>query len=141
MNNIEIHKNDGVLETVLNVGMTDLNDIYIDIRVYRYGDVVDVGDITITQDDWNKINRKLNVAESESKLYRCPECGDIVTEADILESLSNGGYGMCMCKFGNGQRVLVQYEPYTKPEPEPELILTPSEIDVIRMIRAVFNEE
>lgn len=33
------------------------------------------------------------------KLYRCPVCGDIVTEEKWLESIEHGGSGYCLCEF------------------------------------------
>ena len=131
--NTQIIKRDADIETILNTGRTNDGDIYIDIRVYKTGDVIDVGDITLTNEEYNQINNNLNTTEKTQKLYQCPECGNIVTEDDILEDLTTGGYGMCLCLFGNGQRTLVRYEPYTRKGLTPEI--TPDEIRLIQMIR------
>ena len=45
------------------------------------------------------------------KIYYCPECGTIITAEAIADEIASGGYGMCMCEFGNGARVLVAYLP------------------------------
>lgn len=99
------------IDVILNVGRTNEGEIDLDIRVYRCGDVIDVGDIVLTQADWDKINTDLERIDVE--LFICPACGAIVSEDDIINDLKSGGYGMCMCKFGNGHRVLVRYDPYT----------------------------
>ena len=117
-------------ETILNVGRTNDGDIYIDVRVYDKGDVVEVGDIAVSQDEWDEINDNLN--KKDERLYVCPVCGDIVSETYILESLTTGGYGMCMCKFGNGQRVLVRYEPY-----KDDIGSTATEARLMRVIRTL----
>lgn len=137
--NTEIHeKADHDIETILNVGRTNDGKIYIDVRVYRTGDVIEVGDITITQKDWDQINDNLVMTNKDEKLFICPECGDIVTEGDILEDLTTGGFGCCLCKFGNGQRVLVRYEPYI--QRISEFTITPGEAELIRIIRRLREE-
>lgn len=133
MNHTEIRIPDGSLETILNVGTTNDDDVYIDIRVYRYGEVIDVGDITITRDDWNAINKKLN----PQKLYQCPVCGDVVTEDDIVKDLTSGGYGMCMCQYCNGHRTLTHYETFTPEELNPPI--TTGELELIRIMREMMN--
>ena len=117
-------------ETILNVGRTNDGEIYIDVRVYNKGDVIEVGDITVTQTEWDEINDKLN--KKDVKRFVCPVCGEIVSETDILESLTTGGYGMCMCKFNNGQRVLVRYDPY-----EDDMEPTANEARLMRIIRTL----
>ena len=134
-NNTEIHELNGDVETILNVGRTNDGEVYLDIRVYKTGDVIEVGDITLSQSVWDKINDKLNVVNTDQKLFRCPECGDIVTEGEILENLTTGGFGMCLCCFGNGQRTLVRYEPYTGEESQ--FMLATHEIELIRAIRTL----
>lgn len=130
--NTQIHKQYGDVESILNVGMTSNNGIYVGVRVYRNGDVIEVGDITLTQAEWNQIND--NLEEPAQKLFICPECGDIVTDDDILESLTNGGFGMCMCKFGNGSRIFVDYDDY---DPKLDPPITPDEIRLIESLRAL----
>ena len=131
-NNTEIHKHEDYdIDKILNVGRTNDGEIYIDIRVYRTGDVIEVGDITITQQEWDQISGKLVMVGKDQKLFVCPECGDIVTESEILESLTTGGFGMCLCLFGNGQRTLVRYEPYVREVLE----LTPDEVKLVRSLR------
>jgi len=136
--NTQIHEQKDLdIGAILNVGRTNDGKIYIDIRVYKTGDVIEVGDITIAQEDWDQINSNLIIDEDE-KLFVCPKCGDIVTENDILESLTTGGFGMCLCCFGNGHRTLVRYEPYIKEELTPPI--TPHEIEIIKAVRALSEE-
>ncbi len=92
--------------------------------------MLEVGDITITQTEWDTIND--NLKQDNVKLFICPECGVVVSESDILEDLTTGGYGMCMCKFGNGQRILVRYDPYMQ-----EACITSNEARLIRIIRGL----
>jgi hypothetical protein len=134
--NTELHKQYDDIEAILNVGRTNDDEIYVDVRVYRQGDVIEVGDITLTQAEWNRIND--NLKQPAQKLFICPECGDIVTEDDILESLTNGGFGMCLCMFGNGQRTLIRYEPYNPEELVPPI--TPGEKELIKIIRRLNKE-
>ena len=138
--NTQIVKRDGDIETIFNTGRTNDGEIYIDIRVYKTGDVIDVGDITITQKEYDQINDTLgqNPAQDNLKRFKCPECGDIVTEDDILEDLTTGGFGMCLCLFGNGQRTLVRYEPYISDELTPSI--TPAETELIRTVRNLCGE-
>lgn len=123
-------KTSPTFESILNVGRTDNGDIYIDVRVYNKGDVIEVGDITVTQTEWNEINDNLN--RNDARLFVCPECGDIVTEDEILEDLTTGGYGMCTCKFDNGQRILVRYDPYGD-----DRVSTSNEARLMRIIRTL----
>lgn len=128
--NTQINHRDADIETILSVGRTDDGGIYIDIRIYRQGDVIEIGDITLTQDEWNTIDNNLKL--EQSKLYICPECGDIVTEDDILEDLTTGGFGCCLCMYGNGSRILVRYEPYNDSLSSP---ITPTEMRLIKSVR------
>ena len=137
--NTQILKRDADIETILNTGRTNDGKIYIDIRVYKTGDVIDAGELILTQKEWNEINENLNMVEKGQKLFICPECGDIVTEDEILESLTSGGFGMCLCQFGNGQRTLVRYEPHVLKVLEPTI--TPGEIELLKIIRRLCNEE
>lgn len=57
------------------------------------------------------------------RLYRCPVCGDIVSEQEIEESMQSGGMGMCYCQYKDGQRILIEYDVY-------HLIQTAREKDV-----------
>lgn len=52
--------------------------------------------------------------EKGVKMWMCPECGDIVTEKEIIDDINEGGFGMCLCQFGNGQRVLIKYVRYVE---------------------------
>ena len=133
--NTQINKQDVDIETILNIGRTNDGEIYIDIRVCRCGDVIGVGDITLTQAEWNRIND--NLEQPAQKLFICPECGDIVTEEDILEGLTSGGFGMCLCLYGNGSRIFVDYEPY---DPELNPPITHGETKLIRAIRKSSEE-
>lgn len=141
-------------ETHLIIGRADDAKIYVDIRHYYQNELIDAGDIVISQPEWNLINTNLN--RNTQRFYRCPECGDIVTEDEIEEDRISGGYGCCMCKYGNGSRILVEYEPYQpyircidEPaevtrmlllESEP-LNLTPGEEELIRIIRRLSHED
>jgi len=33
------------------------------------------------------------------KLYRCPKCGDIITDQELEWRMEGGGMGMCYCEF------------------------------------------
>ena len=132
--NTEIRQTEEGCDVILSVGKTAKDGkIYINIRHYHQDDVIDAGDITISHAEWNLINTNLN--RNTEKTFICPECGDIVTEDEIMESLTSGGYGMCMCEFGNGQRILVPYESYT-----PDDSITPGEMELIRIIRRFYKE-
>jgi hypothetical protein len=56
------------------------------------------------------------------KLYRCPLCGDTLTEVEYLRSFEGGGNGYCGCRFsakdehGNiwFPREYVEYEVFTR---------------------------
>jgi len=130
--NTQIRKKVSVdFDSILNVGRNVNGGIYIDVQIYHHGDVVETGDITITQAEFDEINT--NLEQSDVKLFICPECGTIVSESDILEDLTSGcGYGMCTCKFGNGQRILVRYEPYTE-----DMQVTSNEERLIEIIRGL----
>jgi len=52
------------------------------------------------------------VTEKSINMWMCPICGDVVTEEDILDDINEGGFGMCMCSYGNGRRIYIQYERY-----------------------------
>ena len=133
--NTQINKQYDDIEAILNVGRTNDDEIYVDVRVYRQGDVIEVGDITLTEEEWNEIND--NLEQPVQKLFVCPKCGDIVTEDDILEDLSTGGFGCCLCSYGNGSRVLVRYKPY---DPELDAPITPGEKELIKIIRRLNKE-
>jgi len=129
-------------EIHLTVGRTTPDGkIYIDIRHYFKGDLIDAGDIVITNTEFNLINTNLEIRKPTPKptpkLFICPECGDVVTEEDILKDLTSGGFGCCLCSYGNGSRILVRYEPYTQAKLDPPI--TPSEIELIRDIRELFG--
>lgn len=34
--------------------------------------------------------------------YICPNCGNLVTETDLLEACENGGMLYCYCEFNEG---------------------------------------
>ena len=135
--NTQINKRDADIETIINVGRTNNHDIYVDIRVYKTGDVIDVGDITLTQAQWDNINDNLDL--NNPKRFRCPECGDIVTEDEILRDLTLGGFGMCTCLYGDGRRALIQYEPYVSNELKPAI--TSSETELVKTIRKLCDKE
>ena len=58
------------------------------------------------------------------KLYRCPACGDTLTEEEYQKDLASGGIGYCSCRFsakdehGNiwFPREYVEYEVFTREE-------------------------
>ncbi len=133
-NNTQIQKlHHNGYNTILNVGRTKDDKIYLDIKFYFTNECIDSGEIEITREEWNVINKNLN---TESKLYRCPECGDIVTETEILKDIENGSFGMCFCRYGNGSRILVEYEPYNLND-NLSPPLTKEEIEYIQKLRMV----
>lgn len=70
-------------------------------------------------------------SENKEKLYYCPECGTETTAAKIAEDIVSGGYGLCMCQYGNGSRILVSYLPVEDRMME----LTVDEIKLINLVR------
>lgn len=52
---------------------------------------------------------------SPKKLYRCPACGDVLTEEEYEADCVQGG-GYCYCQFKSGDRILTGYEVYEKKE-------------------------
>lgn len=64
----------------------------------------------------NILNEALPKSDNVS-MWICPRCGDIVTEDDITRNINEGGFGACMCAFGNGSRILIQYEKYDPDNP------------------------
>ena len=48
----------------------------------------------------------------EKTLYRCPKCGDILTEKEWNDSFVAGGNGLCPCEFRNGSRIYYGYDVY-----------------------------
>lgn len=65
------------------------------------------------------------------KKFYCPECGVEITADEIIGDIATGGYGMCMCQYGNGSRILVQYLPVEDRMME----LTVDEIKLINLVR------
>lgn len=47
------------------------------------------------------------------RLYRCPHCGDVLTDAEYEELLTQSGMGYCYCDFMN-DRTLFEYEVFVK---------------------------
>ena len=45
------------------------------------------------------------------KLYRCPACGDVLTDAEYDADCATGG-GYCYCQFKDGDRILTGYDVY-----------------------------
>ena len=129
----EIHKLEGNYETVLGVGRSENNSIYIDVKLYKNNEVIDGSEIIISYDEWEEINSTLKT--KPTKYFRCPKCGDIVTENEILEDLINGSYGACMCQFGNGSRTINMYEPYDLDD----FKITEREFELIKNIRNLYS--
>ena len=50
------------------------------------------------------------------KLYRCPECGDVLTEEDYQKEMESGSSGYCYCLFSSEDRILVEYEVFIRQE-------------------------
>lgn len=53
---------------------------------------------------WSDIQKWADYNDEEvemkpEKLYRCPTCGDIITEQALERSMESGGIGMCYCEF------------------------------------------
>ncbi len=48
----------------------------------------------------------------EKTIYRCPKCGDILTEKEWTDSFDSGGNGMCPCEFRDGNRIYYGYDVY-----------------------------
>lgn len=76
-------------------------------------------------------------SENKEKLYYCPECGNEITAAEIAEEITSGGYGTCMCQYGNGSRILVPYLPIEDRMME----LTVDEIKLIELVRKMKGDE
>ncbi len=49
-----------------------------------------------------------------TKLYRCPACGEVLTEEQYLNMLEWTGNGYCLCQFKDGDRRMTEYEVFTK---------------------------
>jgi hypothetical protein len=57
---------------------------------------------------------------TEKKLYRCPTCGDVLTETEYEASFLAGGNGYCLCQFSavdeKGEnwfpRMMTEYDVY-----------------------------
>lgn len=47
------------------------------------------------------------------KIYRCPVCGEVLTDAEFKASCLQGG-GYCYCQFKSGERILTEYDVYIK---------------------------
>jgi hypothetical protein len=55
------------------------------------------------------------------RLYRCPACGDTITEEEYLTGLDIGSMGYCYCEYGMNEdgyynRTLNEYEVFVKEE-------------------------
>lgn len=58
------------------------------------------------------------------KLYRCPICGEVLTEEEYLNQFESGGSGYCYCEFSaineKGEiwypRILHEYEAFVREE-------------------------
>jgi len=46
-----------------------------------------------------KDKKKDNKINKNNAYYICEECGDLTTEGHLLEEISIGGRGLCMCRF------------------------------------------
>jgi len=55
-----------------------------------------------------------------AKLYRCPVCGDVLTEEEWEADFEIGGNGMCPCDFKDGERVYHEYDVYHYRHPHDE---------------------
>jgi len=51
-----------------------------------------------------------------NKLYRCPVCGDVLTEEEYSAQFESGGSGYCYCQFSDGNRILIDYEVFVREE-------------------------
>ena len=68
---------------------------------------------------YNRNHRKENViyyprvkgTVTYKKLYRCPACGDVLTDAEYDADCATGG-GYCYCQFKDGDRILTGYDIY-----------------------------
>ncbi len=49
----------------------------------------------------------------KEKYYKCPDCGNLTTETNLLDACSNGGMPYCYCKFDEG-RIFVGYKKISK---------------------------
>jgi len=52
---------------------------------------------------------------SAEKYYICPNCGDLVTETDLLDVCSNRGMPYCYCEIDNG-KIFIGYKRIGKKE-------------------------
>ena len=62
-----------------------------------------------------KILRGLEEKKFKEKYYKCPNCGGITIESDILYECGSGGAGMCYCQFNEG-RILNKWKRISKKE-------------------------
>lgn len=69
------------------------------------------------------------------KLYRCPKCGDTLTEFEYEADFEIGGNGMCPCDFKDGERVFYEYDTYileVKDKKEKPTLIVTEDGEVIR---------
>lgn len=57
------------------------------------------------------------------RLYRCPSCGEVLTEDEFEVHCENGGMPYCYCQFGlddegDFNRIFTEYETFVKEEDE-----------------------
>jgi len=52
--------------------------------------------------------------EKIDKLYRCPVCGEILTDVEYEASFESGGIGYCNCDWTCETRIYHEYEVFEK---------------------------
>ena len=70
-------------------------------------------------------------------LYRCPICGDVVTDEEYEWLFEIGGNGMCQCDFQDGNRIYYGYDVYRLSKPN----MNPSRVDEDKSFKATGQNE
>jgi len=47
---------------------------------------------------------------TKQKMYRCQNCGRIVTKQELEEEIFSGSMGLCFCEYTSENRILNKFE-------------------------------